>query len=73
MIPEQPIIFISSVSINHLEMSLDETEGHGLLLGIEVLIKGEGVCLSLQGVNILENFLLLDLNGSGLILGMQWL
>ena len=63
--------------MKQLEIRLDETRGHGVLLGTGVPIKEEGVCrgfqLLLQGVTIVKDFLPLDLSGSNFILGMQWL
>ena len=69
--------FVSYALVKQLEIRLDETGGYGVLLGIGVPIKGKGVCrgvqLLMQGVKTVKDFLPLNLGGSDLILGMQWL
>lgn len=45
-------------------------------MGTEQIEKGRGVCrevlLSLQGVQVQDDFLPLDLDSTDVILGMQW-
>ncbi|RVW45033.1 Retrovirus-related Pol polyprotein from transposon 297 [Vitis vinifera] len=69
--------FVSYALVKQLEIRLDETGGYGVLLGTGVPIKGDGVCrgvqLLMQGVKTVKDFLPLNLGGSDLILGMQWL
>ncbi|KAJ9680432.1 hypothetical protein PVL29_019684 [Vitis rotundifolia] len=69
--------FISQAVVKQLEIPLNETKGYGVLLGTIVPVKGKGMCrgvqLWLQRVKIVKDFRPLDLGGSDLILGMQWL
>ena len=48
-----------------------------MLLGSGQAIKGEGICkgviLTLQDIEIVEDFLPLDLGRADVILGMKWL
>lgn len=69
--------FISTDLVNQLKLPLDTTSGYEVVMGTRLFVKGAGVCkgvrLSLQSVEIVEDFLPLELGSSDIILGMQWL
>ncbi|GAA0174020.1 hypothetical protein LIER_27497 [Lithospermum erythrorhizon] len=69
--------FISNVLVNKLQLTLTETTPYGVVLGTGQATKTKGICkgvtLTLQGVEIIEDFLPLDLRSIDLILDIQGL
>lgn len=69
--------FISTIAAQKLDIQPSESKRFGVALGTGEAVHGEGVCkgvlLELQGVSIVEDFLILPLGNSDLILGIQWL
>ena len=69
--------FISTKLIQRLGLPLETTSTFGVLMGIGLAVKGKGICkgvvLSLQNIEIVEDFLPLKLGCADVILGMQWL
>ena len=69
--------FILTKVIQKLGLPLEETLGYGVLMGIGLAVKGVGTCVevspSLLNIEIIENFLPLELDSANEILGMQWL
>ncbi|XP_052185288.1 uncharacterized protein LOC127796925 [Diospyros lotus] len=55
----------------------EETTGYDVILGTGVAVQGAGICkgvkLQLQNLQIVEDFLPLELGSSDVILGMRWL
>ena len=60
-----------------LALPLEGTSGYGVFMGMGVAVKGEGVCrgivLTLQNIEIVEDFLPLESRSADIILGMKWL
>ena len=54
-----------------------ETARYGVLMGTGMAVQGAGICkgvkLHLQNLQIVEDFLPLELGSSDVILGMKWL
>lgn len=69
--------FISMDLVKRLGLGLNTTGGYGVVKGTGLTVKGEGVCRSVavtvQDVEIVEDFLPLELGNVDVILGMQWL
>ena len=69
--------FISTKLVQELELPLECTSGYGILMGTGAAVKGKGVCrgviLTLQNIEIVVDFLPLELGSADVILGMQWL
>ena len=69
--------FVSKVAAQKLGLNPTESKSFGVTLGTGETVQGEGVCkgvvLDLQGVTIVEDFLILPLGSSDVILGIQWL
>ena len=69
--------FISKAAAQQLGLNPTENRSFGVTLGTGETVQGEGVCkgvvLDLQGVTIVEEFLILPLGSSDVILGIQWL
>lgn len=69
--------FISMDVVTELGLPRVGTTGYGVLMGTGLTVKGEGMCkgvvLTLQNIEIVEDFLRLELGSADVILGMQWL
>ena len=69
--------FITADLVDKLSLPLSETEAYGVQMGSGASVKGTGVCravpLSLQALEILDDFLPLELGSTDVILGVQWL
>ncbi|XP_068638603.1 uncharacterized protein [Aristolochia californica] len=86
-IREQPIVvlidggathnFISTTVVEKLHLLLSPLEKYGVQLGIGATLPREEICkgvqLTLQGIEIMEDFLPLELGNTDVILGVQWL
>ena len=63
--------------VQKLGLLLEETSGYGVLMGTWLAVKGTDICrsvsLTLQNIEIIEDFLPLELGSAHVILGMQWL
>lgn len=66
--------FISVELVQKLELPLPETGNYGLLMGIELSAEGMGVCrgasLSLPMIEVVDDFLSIDIGSSNVILGI---
>lgn len=69
--------FISNTTVERLELSVTEKGKFGVTLGNGGTIWGRGECkevhLTLQGTQMVEDFLILELGNIDIILGLQWL
>ena len=69
--------FISNWLVKKLGLSWETTFGYSVLLGLGQAIKGEGICkgviLTLKNIEVVEDFLPLNLGSADVILGMKWL
>ncbi|XP_024030016.1 uncharacterized protein LOC112094120 [Morus notabilis] len=69
--------FISVDLVRKMELTVDKIGDYGVVMGTGLSVKGEGVCrgivVSLQDIEIVEDFLPLELGSSDIILGIQWL
>lgn len=69
--------FISAAAARQLQVPITNSKSFGVTLGTGEAVQGEGVSkgvrLDLQGVTIIEDFLILPLGNSDVILGIQWL
>ena len=67
--------FISTKLVQELELPLECTSEYGILMGTGATIKGKGVCrgfiLTLQNIEIVEDFLPLELGSAYVFLGIQ--
>ncbi|XP_068634605.1 uncharacterized protein [Aristolochia californica] len=86
-IGEQPVVvlidgvathnFISTTVVQKLHLPLSPTAKYGVQLGTGAILPREGICkrvrLTLQGIEIVEDFLPLELGSTDVILGVQWL
>lgn len=86
-IEQQPVVvlidggathnFISVELVQLLGLSREETTGYGVIMGTGMAVQGAGICkrvkLQLQNLQIVEDFLPLELGSSDVILGMKWL
>ena len=63
--------------VKDLQLPLVTTISYGVVMGTRVAVKGKGICrgvvLTMQGLTIVQDFLLLDLGSTDVVLGMQWL
>ena len=75
--PGAALNFISKKLVDVLKIPVFAAMGFGVQLGNGDQIPTEGVCrgvcLHLQGVEIIEDFILLSLGSTDVILGIQWL
>ncbi|XP_020704066.2 uncharacterized protein LOC110115235 [Dendrobium catenatum] len=69
--------FISTQMVDLLGVKLEDTGGYGVMLGTGKVEMGRGVCrgvmLMIQGIQVREEFLPLELGSTDVILGMKWL
>ena len=69
--------FISTNLVQKLRLPLEATTSYDVLMGTRLVVKGEGVFrrvhLTLQNIEIVKDFLPLNLESADIILGMQWL
>lgn len=69
--------FISLSTVHKLNLPYSNLVKFGVTLGNGERVHGEGECKQLrvevQGLTILEDFLVLELGGADIILGLQWL
>lgn len=68
--------FISTTAAQNFNIQVIESKNFGVTLGTGETVQGgvcRGVLLELQGVSIVEDFLILPLGNSDIILGIQWL
>ena len=69
--------FISNELVSVLKLPITNTEPYRVILGTGSATKAQGICrgvgLILQRVEIVANFLPLDLGSTEIILGIQWL
>ncbi|KAI0524824.1 hypothetical protein KFK09_004212 [Dendrobium nobile] len=69
--------FISTQIVESLGMELVDTGGYGVMMGTGKVEMGRGVCrevvLMIQGIQVKEDFLPLELGSTDVILGMKWL
>ena len=63
--------------VKKLGLPIEAMLGYGVLMGTGQAIKGEGICkgvvLTIQNIEIVEDFLPLELASADVILGMLWL
>lgn len=75
--PDATHNFILLQLVRHKQIPITKTGSYGVTMGTGGSIKGEGVCrgvnLQVQGLNIVDEFLLLNLGSDDIILGIQWL
>lgn len=69
--------FISTDTVQHLQLPITPSKSFGVSLGTGTEVYGAGVCkavpLFIQGVEVVEDYLPLQLGNSDLILGIEWL
>lgn len=69
--------FISEKLVSELELTVTDTRGFGVRVGGGQVLKGKGKCsgllLGIQGVEILDEFLVFDLGTIDVVLGYAWL
>ena len=69
--------FISTQVVDQLDLTLTDIGNFGVVMGTGKVEKSRGICrkvlLRLQGLEVLEDFLPLELGGIDVILGMKWL
>ena len=69
--------FIAKDIVRQLQLSLIPTTSYGVIMGTGDMVRIEGICknllLTLQDIEIIEDFLPFDLGSADVILGMQWL
>ena len=69
--------FISTMVVQKLGLPLKETSGYGVLMDTGLAVKGASICRSVsltqQNIEIIEDFLPLELGSADVILGLQWL
>ncbi|KAJ9705665.1 hypothetical protein PVL29_003637 [Vitis rotundifolia] len=69
--------FLSLELIQQLALPLTTTTSYGVMMGTGISVKGKGicrgVCISMQGLTVVEDFLPLELDNTDVILGMPWL
>ena len=69
--------FIASRLVEDLELKLVDTPTYIIEVGNGEKVKNQGVCKNLefqiQGVQFHEHFFLMDLGGTEMVLGMDWL
>ncbi|PKU74134.1 hypothetical protein MA16_Dca026394 [Dendrobium catenatum] len=69
--------FISTQIVDQMGMELVDTGGYGVMMGTGKVEMGRGVCkevvLKIQGIQVKEDFLPMELGSTDVILGMKWL
>ena len=69
--------FIASKLVQKLGLVRSQTRGYGVIMGSGMVVQGvgvwKGVTLTLQNVEVVEDFLPLELGRLDVILGMKWL
>ena len=69
--------FLSLELVQQLALPLTTTTSYGVMMGTGISVKGKGicrgVCISMQGLTVVEDFLPLELGNTDVILGMPWL
>ncbi|KAI0519064.1 hypothetical protein KFK09_006504 [Dendrobium nobile] len=69
--------FISTQIVELMGMKLVDTGGYGVMMGTGKAEMGRGICkgvvLKIQGIQVKEDFLPLELGSTDVILGMKWL
>ncbi|PKU61643.1 RNA-directed DNA polymerase [Dendrobium catenatum] len=69
--------FISTQVVDQLGIKLVDTGCYGVMMGTGKIEKGQGICrevrLTIQGIQVREDFLPLELGSTDVILGMKWL
>ena len=69
--------FIAVELVQQLGLPRTETAGYGVIMGTRMAVQGADICkgvkLHLQNLQIVEDFLPLELGSSDVILGMKWL
>ncbi|XP_052188845.1 uncharacterized protein LOC127799137 [Diospyros lotus] len=69
--------FIAAELVQKLGLPWTQTRGYGVIMGSGMAVQGARVCkgvtLWLQNVEVVEDFLPLELGSSDVILGMKWL
>lgn len=69
--------FVSTTLVEKLKLPVSPTRGFGVTLGTGASVQGQGECKGLlvhiQGIDVVEDFLPLELGNSDIILGIQWL
>ena len=69
--------FLSLELVQQLALPLTTTTSYEVMMGTEISVKGKGicrgVCISMQGLTVVEDFLPLELGNTDVILGMPWL
>ena len=69
--------FISVTAVNRLQLESTKGDRYGVTLGNGEKIYGKGKCqkllMTVQRIEIVEDYLILGLENSDVILGMQWL
>lgn len=69
--------FLSANLVRRLGLPGTETLGNGVIMGTGLAVQGAEVCkgvhLLLPNIEVVEDFLPLDLGSSDVILGMKWL
>lgn len=69
--------FISERFVSELGLTVSDTRGFGVRVGGGQILKGKGKCagllLGIQGVEILDEFLVFDLGTIDVVLGYAWL
>ncbi|XP_028555908.1 uncharacterized protein LOC114580971 isoform X2 [Dendrobium catenatum] len=69
--------FISTQIVDQMGMELVDIGGYGVMMGTGKVKMGRGVCrgvvLKIQGIQVNEDFLSLELGSTDVILGMKWL
>ena len=69
--------FISTKLVEKLILAVVTTKGNGVVMGTGISVQGKGVCkgvvFSLPELEVVEDFLPLDVGSSDVILRMQWL
>ncbi|XP_062113017.1 uncharacterized protein LOC133824158 [Humulus lupulus] len=69
--------FISNVLIHKLGLPITTTASYGMVLGMRKATQTQGICrgigVTIEGIEIVEDFLPLDLGNTDIILPIQWL
>lgn len=69
--------FISKEIMKEMNLKVHETPGYSVQIGTGEQIWNKGVCknlrLEVQGVVVEQNFFMMDLGGTEVVLGMDWL
>ncbi|RVW33015.1 Retrovirus-related Pol polyprotein from transposon 17.6, partial [Vitis vinifera] len=69
--------FLSLELVQQLALPLTTTTSYGVMMGTGISVKGKGicrgVCILMQGLTVVEDFLPLELGNTDVILGMPWL